>query len=559
MERKKAKKDLNFYLGAAVGVLIIGLVVLCATLEKGPKTRIWASDMLTELDGWTAEYVGEVEFPYSIIGKTGETVWFSNTLPDELPDHYGMTMRGYFCKVEVTVNDKTIYTFGDKRTLPFGCFTGNIRLVIPIDKSYAGQRMVVYVTPIYTQHIDFSEPKFGFIGDINMTIVYENLFRIIVGVFMLTIFVLSMGLAVFQSFEKSLLNKRLIGFFAMFVFTVMGWFVCSSDVPQFFSDNNGTVALISYLSLAIMAIPYAGFCECLLPDSKKIMRVLRAIGGFIAITNVFGFVTNFFDPPQILFLSHVYILTVSGVSIFFALKARKRGRDAKLLLFCFAELVFFVVLGFLCYFLAPSSGYDGIVFGIGLMLFVFALFGVILYRQVKSIEERKRVEIYKGLAYSDMLTGLGNRTGFDREFERLHEHTPKGTLVTLVMFDLNHLKVINDSFGHQAGDDYIMAMADCLKKVFGRFGNCFRYGGDEFAVVMVNQGGRAEELVKEFEEELRQFNMRTDNKLSASVGYAELEWNGSEDFEKELFEMADEKLYSDKKLYHEQKKGEFYI
>ena len=76
---------------------------------------------------------------------------------------------------------------------------------------------------------------------------------------------------------------------------------------------------------------------------------------------------------------------------------------------------------------------------------------------------------------------------------------------------------------------------------------------------MVNQDGRAEELVKEFEEELRQYNIRTDNKLSASVGYAELEWNGSADFEKELFEMADEKLYSDKKLYHEQKKGEFYI
>ena len=193
------------------------------------------------------------------------------------------------------------------------------------------------------------------------------------------------------------------------------------------------------------------------------------------------------------------------------------------------------------------------------MLFVFALFGVILYRQVKSVEERKRLEIYKGLAYSDVLTGLGNRTGFDREFDRLHEHTPKGTLVTLIMFDLNHLKVVNDSFGHQAGDDYIMGMAECLKKVFGRFGNCFRYGGDEFAVVMVNQDGRAEGLVKEFEEELRQYNIRTDNKLSASVGYAELEWNGSADFEKELFEMADEKLYSEKKLYHEQKKGEFYI
>lgn len=51
MDRKKTKKDLNYYLGAAVGVLFIGLIVLCAILEKGPKTRLWASDMLTELDG----------------------------------------------------------------------------------------------------------------------------------------------------------------------------------------------------------------------------------------------------------------------------------------------------------------------------------------------------------------------------------------------------------------------------------------------------------------------------------------------------------------------------
>lgn len=56
-----------------------------------------------------------------------------------------------------------------------------------------------------------------------------------------------------------------------------------------------------------------------------------------------------------------------------------------------------------------------------------------------------------------------------------------------VSFDVNGLKIVNDSLGHLAGDEVIIAAADCISKTFGKVGTVYRVGGDEFvALVVVN-------------------------------------------------------------------------
>ncbi|QJR36169.1 GGDEF domain-containing protein [Gemmatimonas groenlandica] len=161
-----------------------------------------------------------------------------------------------------------------------------------------------------------------------------------------------------------------------------------------------------------------------------------------------------------------------------------------------------------------------------------------------QLEEAKRE------SETDPLTGLGNRKCFERAAHRaIHLHTLNRAPVSLVLVDLDHLKQINDGFGHSAGDATLQAIAGSLAKVFLRESDVIcRIGGDEFVVVLsntdINVAGRlAERVVGQIAATRAPF--ATDAPaLSASVGYAA--YHGSEGAEAWLG-RADAALYRAKR------------
>lgn len=92
------------------------------------------------------------------------------------------------------------------------------------------------------------------------------------------------------------------------------------------------------------------------------------------------------------------------------------------------------------------------------------------------------------LANSDALTGLANRSVFNRRMDTLFERCRKGqTSVALLLIDLDKFKTINDTRGHSAGDALLKAVANTLAQACGRTDLAVRLGGDEFAVVLSGQ------------------------------------------------------------------------
>jgi len=99
--------------------------------------------------------------------------------------------------------------------------------------------------------------------------------------------------------------------------------------------------------------------------------------------------------------------------------------------------------------------------------------------------KRKRAEEeIRYLSYHDRLTGLYNRTFFDQEIKRLD--TEKQLPVSLIIGDVNGLKLANDVFGHQEGDRLLQKIADILKYSCRNKDIIARWGGDEFAVILPN-------------------------------------------------------------------------
>lgn len=153
------------------------------------------------------------------------------------------------------------------------------------------------------------------------------------------------------------------------------------------------------------------------------------------------------------------------------------------------------------------------------------------------------------LAERDELTGLYNRRRFHEELERmLADAARRGSAVGLLAFDLDGFKPINDAFGHQAGDEVLVGLAQGVGRIVRRNEMLFRVGGDEFALLVPDaEGDGLLELAHRLVEGVAALRFRFEGQevgVTASVGIARFPDNalGGE----ALVAAADEALYRSK-------------
>jgi len=178
--------------------------------------------------------------------------------------------------------------------------------------------------------------------------------------------------------------------------------------------------------------------------------------------------------------------------------------------------------------------------------------GNILERSLLYAIERKKAEVtIKKLAYHDSLTGLPSRTLFNDRFTMAMADSKRNDKNTaLIMLDLDHFKDVNDTFGHDAGDDILKEVSSRLTSILRQTDIVCRMGGDEFALLI------SDASVKEMIEEVAQrilaaignpFSLHGVKAwISASLGIAVYPEDG-ENLET-LFKHADIAMYEVKKV-----------
>ncbi len=151
-------------------------------------------------------------------------------------------------------------------------------------------------------------------------------------------------------------------------------------------------------------------------------------------------------------------------------------------------------------------------------------------------------------AHKDPLTGIGNRAAFNealgREIELAQRHQRS---LGMIVIDIDHFKAINDTYGHATGDCLLKAMANCANSTIRLTDQLFRYGGEEFVVLLPETDGKG---VKRLADRIRRSIAALECicegqhiKMTASFGAATLRDN--EDGEA-LFARADRALYQAK-------------
>ena len=149
-----------------------------------------------------------------------------------------------------------------------------------------------------------------------------------------------------------------------------------------------------------------------------------------------------------------------------------------------------------------TSAFDRLIIPLVLTVIVSVLvIAVLLFILIRSFRKealaekmRKIADEQTEIAHIDPMTGLKNRRAYAEALAELSKSVPPGCKV--VVFDLNGLKETNDTYGHEAGDNLIMAAADCIRSSFEGVDDIFRIGGDEFCLITTMDEDQIEECLK---------------------------------------------------------------
>lgn len=321
-----------------------------------------------------------------------------------------------------------------------------------------------------------------------------------------------------ESNRKSLQAFSLIAFAAM---TIM--FISSFLDPGV--ERNRTAYFLS-----------AAVCLLLSGASLAAKRTpwLSYLGmyGFLAVLYVFGIALGTFIQPNEMTVSFMILLFVAPL-LFTDRPLRMSAA---------------ILVGIVAYVIAARMTQREELFRKNLVdALMYGALSIVVSTQMMRIKV-KRIVLEQENSYLsrwDTLTGMQNRLSFEETLAEIRKYEQESLL--LCAFDVNGLKKANDSLGHAAGDELLQGAAECIRKVFGPFGSCFRIGGDEFFAVLYKENPGRDALVDSFRRETEQWSGRQVKQLSVSVGIVPMKPG---DNLAELLTQADLEMYASKMDYY---------
>ena len=154
------------------------------------------------------------------------------------------------------------------------------------------------------------------------------------------------------------------------------------------------------------------------------------------------------------------------------------------------------------------------------------------------------------MSNTDALTNFLNRHAYENDINKL-EKLPVLPEMYIVTMDLNGLKVVNDTLGHDAGDELIKGAASCMKRAFGEYGSIYRTGGDEFQAILLMDTDISP-IINNFRQIQQDWRGDLVKEISISIGVA-----SKKEFPditlRELSKIADQRMYKEKTLFYSKK------
>jgi len=166
-------------------------------------------------------------------------------------------------------------------------------------------------------------------------------------------------------------------------------------------------------------------------------------------------------------------------------------------------------------------------------------------------EEKKQKEKLIKKTQTDEMTGLFNRRAYE---EKIYEHNdiPEEDKFIYISLDANGLKVVNDTKGHTAGDELLIGVSDCMKKILGPHGHLYRVGGDEFVAILFCDGEEIKDILVDFDSTVANWKGKLVDEISVSYGWVD-KYELPNASTRQLGAIAEARMYEAKNAYYHKK------
>ncbi len=173
---------------------------------------------------------------------------------------------------------------------------------------------------------------------------------------------------------------------------------------------------------------------------------------------------------------------------------------------------------------------------------------IIVATQIIDEEKKLAASLYEK-SHIDELTNCYNRRAYNNDILTFMDSD--GSDYAYVSLDLNGLKTVNDTLGHEAGDELILGSVECMHKAFTDHGKIYRVGGDEFVALLFVDEDLMKQLCEDFDKRLSEWHGEHVKSLTVSYGYVLSSETAGKTME-EIAEMADKRMYAAKAKYYQE-------
>lgn len=435
---------------------------------------------------------------------------------DSTSNDMALLFRSRNMFVDIYVNDILVSEDDREQSVIFGTSPGSRWHMVALDSSNPSITIRLEGTPCYTNVNGLIDNIYaGSTRDVYRIITSERFAGFILSVFLqfIALVLICLYAYVHKKFhiEKDLLYLGEAAFFSA------QWASAESLVWQLFFGYSEVFHLLGYLSLIVVPIPFGllgsyRFKKGRMKTFSKIFSLAASINLLVtAPLHMLGIVEFHYTMKSTHILIVIMLPLIACLLLSYTHADNVKGHRT-LSYPAIIVLTISVLMALSKYYFGTHGDYT-LYIRIALLCFLFCLILYQLNQVADLFAKGLKSDMIHAMALTDYLTGLYNRTAFAEHKKLFYNAMIEQQLpIGVIQFDVNNLKYMNDTFGHEKGDELIKLTAEGLKNSFQRFGRCYRMGGDEFLVVLTGNDPEADyrlgiQLLHSYCDEINQTNM----------------------------------------------------
>ncbi|MCR4782440.1 MAG: GGDEF domain-containing protein [Lachnospiraceae bacterium] len=545
--------------GTAFLILAACIVEWIGTHNKNTEGYSIHKGWNVSINGKEYENVDLRKFDFPSVNK-GDVVVFARPLPDIKVKQPVLVIYSIHSGLDVQISGHKIFEYGMER-IKQNKVVGYGYNVIPIrledQNHYLSIKMLVNEDNAFTS---LSSPEIVEATEFMPNFIANNSWQIIISMFLVVFgavsVLFSIGLILGRNRKINLWKLMWLGAFAFFAGL---YSACATDVIKLFTNNNLVRAYMEFETLYMIPVCFTGYIqEEVNFGNKKARRIVFNILVFSQFVFwaalLYGYFFEAYHPASFLIFNHMIDLGVVlfGIVVYFFDWKRNEGKS-NWLLFGMLVLAVFAVeevarFNYDKYISPNEEGHYSNLLYLAAFIFTISLLVDYVSDVIYILNNTAKVRMAEEFAYVDTLTRVGSRHATE-EFYDLVDDERKD--YCLIEFDLNGLKKVNDTYGHEAGDFYIKSFANALKRALDGSGFIGRTGGDEFVAVLTSphclEKNYVEYKLRELDHEIEvQNKLHSDWTLSAAYGYCYSNEEGIDNI-RTAFRISDARMYEKKR------------